>query len=64
MSLAMSWRSGLLSIKTVANKRLKNTLKVEINPFCDGKRDTTRKYYVFNKIWGVELHIMYAYFVL
>ena len=35
MSLAMSCRSGLFQLKTVANKS-KNILRVEINNFCDG----------------------------
>ena len=36
MSLAMSWRSGSFQLKTVANKKVKLHLRVEINHFCDG----------------------------
>ena len=36
VSLAMSWRSGSFQLKTVANKKVKNTLRVEFNQFCDG----------------------------
>ena len=33
----------------------KNTLKVETNQLCDGKRDTMRSSYAINKICWVEL---------
>ena len=36
MRLAMSRSSGSFQLKTVANKRERNTLRVEINQFCDG----------------------------
>ena len=36
MNLAMSLRSGSIQLKKVANKKVKNTLEVEINQFGDG----------------------------
>ena len=36
----------------MANKK-ENTLKVEINQFCDGKRDTMRSSYAIDKMGGV-----------
>ena len=38
----------------MANKS-KNTLRVEINQFCDGIRDSMNSYYAINKICGVEI---------
>ena len=37
-------------IKTVANKKEKNILRVEINQFCDSLRDTMRSFYVIDKM--------------
>ena len=42
-------------IKIVANKKVKKTLRVEINQFCDGKHDTMRGSYAIDKIRGVKL---------
>ena len=36
VSLVLSERSGSFELKTVANKIVKNALRVEINQFCDG----------------------------
>ena len=55
MNLAMCWRSIFFSIENSGKQKNKNTLRVEISQFCDGWRDTMRKYYAFNKIWGVDL---------
>ena len=46
----MSWRSGSFQLKTVAKKKSKNTLRVEINQFCDSKRDTMRSSYAIDKM--------------
>ena len=51
MSLAMSGGSGLFQLKSVANIF---DMRVEIYPFCDGYRDTTRKSYAFDKKRAVE----------
>ena len=50
----MSWRSGSFQLKTVA-KKSKNTLRVDIDQFCDDKRDTMRISYAIDKMWGVKL---------
>ena len=55
MSLAISWRSDSFQLKTVANKKSKNTSRVEINQICDAYRDFMRSYYAIDKICGVEL---------
>ena len=49
VSLAISLRSGSFQLKTVA-KKSKNTLRVEINQFCDGLRDIMRSSYAFDKL--------------
>ena len=36
-------------------KKTKNTLRVEINQFCDGNRDTMSGSYAIDKMWGVKL---------
>ena len=36
MSLAMNWRSSSFSIENSGKQKSKNTLRVEINQFCDG----------------------------
>ena len=36
VSLAMSWRSGSFQLKMVANKKVKNILREEINQFYVG----------------------------
>ena len=44
-----------ISIENGDKQKSKNTLRVEINQFCDGKRDAMRSSYAINKIWGVKL---------
>ena len=36
-------------------QKSKNTLRVEINQLCDGKRNATRSLYTIDKMWGVKL---------
>ena len=43
-------------IKNSGKQKSKNTLRVEINQLCDGKRDTMRNSYVIDKMGGVKLH--------
>ena len=50
MSLAMSRCSGSFQLKRVANEIVKNTLRVEINQFCDGLSDTMRSSFAIHKI--------------
>ena len=42
-------------IKNSGKQKSKNTLRVEINQFCDGKRDTMRSFYAIDKMGGVKL---------
>ena len=42
-------------IKNSGKQNSKNTLRVEINQFCDGKRDTMRSSYAIDKMKGVML---------
>ena len=42
-------------IKNSVKQKSKNTLRVEINQFCDGKRDTMRSSYAIDKIGGIKL---------
>ena len=42
-------------IKNSGKQKSKNTLRVAINQFCDGKRDTIRSSYVIYKMGGVKL---------
>ena len=39
-----------ISIKNSGKQKSKNTLRVELNQFCDGKRDTMRSSYAIDKI--------------
>ena len=36
-------------------QKSKNTLRVEINQFCDSQNDTMRSSYAIDKMWGVKL---------
>ena len=40
----------LISIENRGKQKSKNTLRVEINQFCDGKRDTMRSSYAIDKL--------------
>ena len=42
-------------IKNSGKQKSKNTLRVEINQFCDGKGDTMRSLYATHKMGGVKL---------
>ena len=42
-------------IKNSGKQKSKNTLRVETNQFCDGKRDTMRSSYAIDKMRGVKL---------
>ena len=42
-------------IKNSGNQKSKNTLREEINQFCDGKRDTMKSSYAIDKMGGVKL---------
>ena len=42
-------------IKNSGKQKSKNALRVEINQFCDGKRDTMRCSNVIDKMEGVKL---------
>ena len=42
-------------IKNSDKQKSKNTLRVEINQFCDGKRDTMRSSCAIDKMKGVKL---------
>ena len=42
-------------IKNSGKQKSKNTLRVEINQFCDSKRDTMRIFYAIDKMGGVKL---------
>ena len=42
-------------IKNSAKQKRKYTLRVEINQFCDGKRDSMKSSYAFDKMGGVKL---------
>ena len=42
-------------IRNSCKQKSKNTLKEEINQFCDGKRDTMRSSYAIDKMGGVKL---------
>ena len=42
-------------IKNSGKQKSKNTLRVEINQFCDSQRDTMRSSYAIDKMWGVKL---------
>ena len=42
-------------IKNSGKQKSKNILRVEINQFCDGKRNTMRRSYAIDKIGGVKL---------
>ena len=42
-------------IKNSGKQKNKYTLRVEINQFCDGKRDTMRSSYAIDKKKGVKL---------
>ena len=39
-----------ISIENSGKQKRKNTLRVEINQFCDGVRNTIRCFYVIDKI--------------
>ena len=40
-------------IKNSGKQKSKNTLRVEIKQFCDGKRNTMRRFYAIDKMGGV-----------
>ena len=42
-------------IKNSGKQKSKNTLRVEINQFCDSLGDTMRSPYAIDKMWGVKL---------
>ena len=42
-------------IKNSGKQKSKNTFRVEINQFCDGKSGTMRSSYAIDKIGGVKL---------
>ena len=42
-------------IKNSGKQKSKNTLREEINKFCDGKRATMRSPYAIEKMRGVKL---------
>ena len=42
-------------IKNSGKQKNKNTLRVVINQFCDGKHDTMRSSYAIDKVGGVKL---------
>ena len=42
-------------IKNIDKQKSKNTLRVEINQFCEGKRDTMRSSNAIDKMGGVKL---------
>ena len=42
-------------VKNSDKQKSKTTLRVEINQFCDGKRDTMRNSYAIDKMGGVKL---------
>ena len=50
VSLGISLRTGSFQLKTVANKKSKNTLRVENNQFYDGLRDTMRSFFCHRQI--------------
>ena len=43
-----------ISIKNSGKQKSKNSLRVEINQFCDSKRDTMRIFCAIDKMWGVK----------
>ena len=43
-----------ISIKNSGKQKSKNTLRVEINQFCDSKRDTMRSSYAIDKCEGLS----------
>ena len=44
-----------ISIENGGKQKSKNTLRVEMNQFCDGWRETMRNSYRIDKMWGVKL---------
>ena len=42
-------------IKNSGKHKSKNTLRVEINQFCDSLCDTMKSSYAVDNIWGVKL---------
>ena len=42
-------------IKNSGKQKSKNTLRIEINQLCDGKRDTMRSSYAIDKMGGFQL---------
>ena len=47
--------SWFISIENSGKQKSKNTLRVDIDQFCDGDRDTMRISYAIDKMWGVKL---------
>ena len=44
-----------ISIENGGKQKSKNTLRVEINQFCDGYRDTMRSSYAIGKMLGFNI---------